>query len=57
MDDFANTYYVTLAKLYVALVDSPFDLYCWLIFSHDFSLGSKVHKVSYELKIHGTDFH
>ena len=34
--------YVALAKLYVALANSPFDLY-WFIFRHDFSLGSNVH--------------
>ena len=48
--------YVALAKLYVALADSPFDLYYWVIFRHDFSLGSNFHKVPFELNIHGTDF-
>ena len=43
--------YVALAKLYVALANSPFDLY-WFIFRHDLSLGSNVHKVLYELNIH-----
>ena len=32
--------YVALAKLYVALADSPFEFYYWVIFRHDFSLGS-----------------
>ena len=49
--------YVALAKLYVALADSPFDLYYWAIFRHDFSLGSNFHKVPYELNIHGADYH
>ena len=45
------------ATYYVALADSPFDLYYWVIFRHDFSLGSNFHKVPFELIIHGTDFH
>ena len=49
--------YVALAKLNVALADSPFGLYYRVIFRHDLSLGSNFHKVPYELKIHGADFH
>ena len=43
------------SRLYVALADSPFDL--WVIFRHDISLGSNFYKVPYELNIRGTDFH
>ena len=49
--------YVALAKLYVALADSPFEFYYWVIFRHDFSLGSNFHKVPHESNIPKTDFH
>ena len=48
---------VALAKLYVALADSPFDFYYWVIFKNDFNLGSNFQKLPYELCIHGSDFH
>ena len=52
----SRLYCVALAKLYVALADSPFDLYHWVIVRHAFSLGFNFHKVPYEVNIYGTAF-